>query len=459
MGTVLTLRDYLIALRKGWLLVVAFAIVGAGVAYAYAQAQPEIYRSQSSVIVIPAQADNTSELVQGSNYVQNLVATYTVVATSPKVLGPVIDSLDLEVSPQGLAQTVTVENPLNTTVLTIAVVSRDPAMAQKIADAVADELATAVRELSPQNTDEQPAVRIDMITPAQQAAFPISPNTRNLVLFGGVLGLLLGVAVAVLRSLLATRLTSQKDLSGVTDVDVIGEVPSSSTGKPLPLAIRTEPTGSIAEAVRGVAANLRFANVDGNVRVIMLTSTMPGEGKTSLSVSLAQILAEQGSRVLLIDADLRRASIAEYTQLEESVGLTTVLLGDVVLDDAMQSWGPDGLKVLTSGVLPPNPGQLLNSEHLKDLFQNARDSYDYVIVDTPPVLTVSDALWLAPVVDGILIVTRERVTKRDLVRRTVEALEPTRVPIMGIIFNGVHPSRSSDAYYRHESPSHTSADR
>lgn len=446
----MTLRDYLLSLRKYWAVIVGLTVLGSIAGYGYAQLQPEIFRSQASVMVIPARGDNTGELVQGSNYVANLVQTYAVIATSPTVLNPVIDDLELQTSAQALAGTITVESPLNTVVLNIAVVSREPEMAQKVADAVATELATAVGDLSPQNAEDQPAVRIQTIAPAKLSQFPISPNVRMLTIVGALAGLAAGVAFALLRRLLATRLTIASDIEALTETPVLGDIAQTASGRSLPAAILADPSGSGAEAVRSIVANLRFANVDGNTKVVLITSGSSGEGKSSVSVSIAQIMAEQGSKVLLVDADLRRASVAAYTQLEGSVGLTTVLIGDVTRAEAVQQWGNDGLDILTSGVLPPNPGQLLTSDHLRAFVQSAREAYDFVVIDSAPILAVSDPLWLAPVVDGIVIVARARVTKRDMLLRAIAALETTRVPILGIVFNGVRRTKNTSPYYRPE---------
>lgn len=446
----MTLRDYLLSLKKYWLVIVALTVLGGTAGYLYAQTQPEVYRSQASVMVIPARGDNTSELVQGSNYVQNLVQTYAVVATSPTVLNPVIRDLDLDVTPQALASTITVESPLNTVVLQIAVVSSQPEFAKTIADAVAEELADAVRDLSPQNAENQPAVRIETIAPARVPQFPIGPNVRMLTLAGALAGLAAGVVFALLRRLLATRLSGSGDIAAVTETPILGDVAQSSAGRSLAATIRTDAASSTAESVRSIVANLRFANVDGHTQVLLMTSGASGEGKSSVGLAIALIMAEQGAKVLLVDADLRRASVARYTQLEGAVGLTTVLLGDVTRDEAVQRWGEDRLDILASGVLPPNPGQLLTSDHLREFVQEAREAYDTIIIDSPPVLAVSDPLWLAPVVDGIVVVARARVTKREALRRTISALETSRVPILGIVFNGVKRARNTSPYYRAE---------
>jgi len=447
-----TLQEYFASLVKSWWLIVALTLVGALGGYVYAQQQTEIYSSRSAVVVVPSRGDTTSELVQGANYVQNLVQTYAMVATSPLVLQPVIDELDLEATPYGLAGSITVENELGTSVLSITV--RDPSAetAQAIADAVAIELADAVAQLSPVTEDSGAAVRIERITPARLSNYPVAPNVRLLVAAGAIAGLVAGAAFALLRRLLATRIGTRKDLEAVTDTALLGEV-FASPRYPLPTAVRQEPTGAVAESVRSVVAALRFANVERTTKVIMVTSAHQHEGKSSAATSIALILAESGNRVLLIDADLRRASVDTLTQLEGSVGLTTVLLGDIDLKSARQQWAGTTLDVLTSGVLPPNPGPLLNSDNLKTLIAQARKEYDVVLIDSPPVLAVSDPLWLAPLVDGVIMVVRSKSTKRESVSRALTALESAHTRILGLVLNGVKRSERNNPYYTKE-PQH-----
>lgn len=442
----MTLTDYWLALRKRWALILALALIGGAAGYAFAQLQPDVYRTEASVVVVPARGDSTSELVQGSNYVQGLVQTYAVVATSPAVLDPVIADLGMDVSTRALASRIAVDSPLNTTVLNIAVVGENPSEVAVIADAVAAELAVAVEDLAPQTSGAGPAVRVESISPAPEPRFPIAPNPRLYATIGALLGLLTGSTFAVLHRLLATRIVSREDIAEVTDLPLLGEIFATGSDMTLPATVRDAGTGSVAESVRGVAAALRFANVDEDARVILVTSADASEGKSSVSLALSQILAEQGQNVLLVDADLRRGSIAELTGLEGAVGLTTVLVGDVTEDDAIHRWGSDNLSILTRGKTPPNPGQLLASEHLRKLVSAARLRFDVIIIDSPPVLAVSDPLWLAPVVDGILIVTRFRRTKRAALARTIAELEPTRTRIVGIVLNDARQG-SSNPYY------------
>ena len=445
----MTLHDYLTALRKHWIVVVVLAALGAAAGFGYSQFQTDQYRAQSSVIVIPVRGDNTSELVQGSNYVQSLVQTYTVLATSPAVLDPVIEDLELDETAARMANRVDVAAPLNTVVIEIGVTDADPEGAQETADAIAAQLAVAVGEFSPTGSDDRPAVRIETIAPAQLPRNPVAPNTRMNTVIGGGAGLACGVLTALLMRRFGSRLASRADIADVTDHPVLGEVVEATGGRELASTVLSRPDSRAAESLRQLAASLKFLEVDDERRVILMTSASSSEGKSSVSLALALTLAEIGHRVLYLEADLRRPTAAAYTQLEGSVGLTTVLIGDSTLEDAVQEWGHPDLRVLTSGVLPPNPGELVASGQLHAIIRQARADYEYVIVDTAPVLSVSDALWLAPEVDSVLFVVRAGSTKREALQSALTALSSTHQSHLGIVLNGVRKSDKSP-YYAHD---------
>lgn len=442
----MTVHDYVAALRKYWILILALGLVGAGAAYGYSQLLPAQYRSEAQVMVIAARGDNTNELVQGSNYVQNLVQSYTILATSPLVLEPVIEELGLDESAYGLARRVNAQSPLNTVIIGISVADVSPEGAQVIANAVVDEFSQRVGQVSPRGEDGSPAVRIETIAPARLASVPVAPNTRINVAIGAAAGIALGVIFALLRRRFASRIANADDVRDATDAPMLGEIVAASDSLNVAATLRSNPDGRVAESLRQVTASLKFVDVDKDRRVIMVTSGSSGEGKSSVSMSLALTLAEVGHTVLYMEADLRRPSAVRYTQLEGSVGLTTVLIGDATLEAAAQPWGHPGLSVLTSGALPPNPGQLLSSGQLRQVIDEARFLYEYVIVDTAPVLSVSDALWLSSFVDGTLFVVRADKTKRDDLTRAVAALESTRTPVLGVVLNGAKGDTKSPYY-------------
>lgn len=437
----MTLQEYADALRKQWLVIVLLVALGAASGWGVSQFLPERFRSQTSVMVVPARGETSIELVQGSSYVQNLVGTYALLAKSPVVLQPVIDRLGLEETSARLAARTDVQAPLNTVVIEIGVTDGTGASAQRTADAIAAQFAVAVAETSPEGANGQPAVRVEVIAPARTPIGPIEPTTRlNTVLAAGA-GLLLGVLLALAIRRFGSRLSNVEDVHEAVDAPVLGSIGRAGQGG-IAGSLREHPSGPIAESVRQTTAALKFVDMDRAHRVLLVSSAQAGEGKSSTSIGLALTLAEVGSRVLLLEADLRRPTLAAMTGVEGGIGLSTVVVGDASLGEAVQVWGHERLHLLPCGPTPPNPGQLLTSKRLHAVLEQARTDYEYVIIDAPPVLAVSDALWLAPAADASILVARVDRTRRDALRKATAALDGTPAPVLGIVLNGVALART-----------------
>lgn len=441
----MTVGDYLRAIVRSWLVVVILAVLGAAGGYGYAQLTPDTYRSTGAVLVTSDRGDSTTELVQGSAYVQNLVATYVLLAKSELVLQPVIDELDLETTPRALASTITASSPLNSVVIEVSATSGSPRLAQKITEAVIESLATVVsNEVAPQ-ADGQPTVRLTVIQNADQPRFPFAPSTRNYVLLGGLIGLALGIGYAVLRAFAWQTVRSRADIGRLTSIPVLGEVVETRRGTRLPTAVLKDRLGIEAESVRAVAANLNFLKVDGGLKSLVVTSAASGEAKSSLVIALGIMVAESSRRVLLIDADLRSPSLADYTQLDGGVGLTNVLIGEASLTEAVQEWGAEGLSVLTSGADAPNPSQLLTSQRMTDLLEEARADFDFIVIDCAPLLAVTDATWLGNQTDGALLAVLYDKTRTHSLEKVVNAAAVGGLNLLGAVLTRV-PRRGVSRY-------------
>lgn len=444
------LGDYIATLRKQWIVIVVLALVGATGAYVFAQTMAPQYRSTTSVFVTTEAGNSTTELVQGSTYVQNLVQSYAVLASSPIVLEPVINELGLDMSVQDLAESVSADAPLNTVIVEISAVSTSAEQAQSIAAAVANSLSSAVDGISPRDDQDRPAVQLTIIAPAKLPIFAFAPNTKLLVAGGGLGGLLIGVLYAFGRELLDTRIRSLRELQQVSDTPVLTTVARTRKGELPTQAMMRNPNGMIAEGFRSLATNLSFADVDERITSVIVTSALPGEGKSTVALGLALAMTERAPRVLLIDADLRRPSIAGYTQIEGEVGLTSVLVGDITLEEAVQPWGRGNLDVLASGGVPPNPSQLLASDAMRQLVDRAKESYDFVIIDTAPIIPVTDPLWLTHMTDGAIVVSRYKSTRRQQLHRALETLDGANARTIGLVLNGLKQDETS-SYYRYNS--------
>lgn len=203
-----------------------------------------------------------------------------------------------------------------------------------------------------------------------------------------------------------------------------------------------------AEAYVTIRTNLRYVDVDHPPRTVVVTSSVPGEGKTTTACNLAIAVAQAGSRVLLIEGDLRRPKVAEYLGVDGSIGLTDVLIGQIQFDDAVIHWRR-GLECdfLASGAIPPNPSELLGSHQMAELLQELAGRYDSVIIDAPPLLPVSDAAILAAVTDGALLVVRHGETRHEQVQHATQALRQVDARILGTILNFAPSRRGREEGY------------
>jgi capsular exopolysaccharide synthesis family protein len=297
---------------------------------------------------------------------------------------------------------------------------------------------------------------------AQAATVPTSPSSpkisRNTVL-GAILGLLLGLGVAFLLDRLDRRIREPKDLEAVYGLPLLGVVPESSalsrSAQGGNSARALLPPGE-AEAFQLIRAHLRYFNVDRELRTLLVASAGPGDGKTTITRHLASAAARMGSRVLLVEADLRRPTVVRQLDVLSGPGLADVLIGAVTLEEATQTVevqeppreGAKGrtLDVLVAGAsLPPNPGELIESRAMETLLERVQAMYDLVVIDTPPLTAVSDAFPLLRKVDGVVIVGRVGRNRRDVAERLHETLTGAGAPLLGVIANGFKAGRF-DAY-------------
>jgi len=206
------------------------------------------------------------------------------------------------------------------------------------------------------------------------------------------------------------------------------------------------PKSPISEQYRTIRTNIQFSSVDHEIRSIMITSTGPGEGKSTTAANLAVVFAQQGKQVLLIDADLRKPTVHYTFRLQNIHGLTSVLLRNATLQEAVSVSEVDHLDVLTSGPIPPNPAELLSSRSMVELLKEAYDQYDIVIIDSPPLLAVADAQILANQVDASIMVVASGKTEREAALKGKESLLSAKSKLLGVVLNG-KPQKDSHYYY------------
>lgn len=203
----------------------------------------------------------------------------------------------------------------------------------------------------------------------------------------------------------------------------------------------------IAEQYRTIRTNLQFASVDHPLQTILITSSSPAEGKSITAANLAVVYAQQGKRVLLIDADLRKPTVHYTFRLNNIRGLSNILVGESTLEDMVEDSSIDHLDVLTCGPIPPNPSELLGSKRMDSLIEHAKTIYDIIIFDTPPILAVTDAQILANYVDGTLLIIRSGITEYEMAIKAKEALQQTTAKILGTVLNDREKKAANSYYY------------
>lgn len=403
------------------------------------------YVSQTKLFVALQNSSSVSELQQGNVFTQARVRSYVETVSTPVVLQPVIESLGLPDSPETLASKITAVSDANTVLITISVADESPVQAASIAQAVGASLVDAVDVLEKPARGEISPVKLSIVTPAVAATSPVSPNVRMNVLLGLLAGLAIGVGIIALRSVLDTRIRGEIDLRRLTDSPVLGGISFDSDAAKKPLLTQAATQSPRAESFRQLRTNLQFAHVSHRSKTVLLTSSLPGEGKTTTAVNLAIALAQAGQKVALVDADLRRPMVAEYLGLERNAGLTTALIGQADLDDLLQPWGEDNLFILTSGQIPPNPSELLGSEAMRELILRLESAFDAVIIDAPPLLPVTDAAVLAQQVGGVVLVVGSQKVRTNDLEKSLAALEMVDADLLGIVMNRL-PVKGPDAY-------------
>jgi tyrosine-protein kinase Etk/Wzc len=320
------------------------------------------------------------------------------------------------------------------------------------------------------------AGQVEIIDAASLPAGPQNSGAPLKMLLGLALGLMLGSGAALLRESMNTSVRRHDELEGLLQVPALVVIPriapeglpvrtglrrllpafangngahgangSNGTGpEPTPLLVVAEGRSTAAEAYRTLRTNLIFSQTGRALKSVIITSASPGEGKSTTASNLAAAFAQQGMRVLLVDADLRRPTVHNIFGTPREPGLTQVLVGQMELAEAVRESPVPGLSLLTAGVLPPNPAELLGSPVMRELMRVMGDAFDMVILDTPPVMAASDSSVLASMVDGVVLVVRAGRTERSLAQQAVRQLMSVGARVLGAALND--PDRAMAAY-------------
>lgn len=438
-------HTYIRILRKNWLIIVAGGLAGLLLGLGISALMTPKYESTTTLYVsVRPGASATGDLYQGASFAQTAVTSYVSVATTAIVLDQVLEELNSDQTAQQLEEQLTVTTPANSVLITITAVDSNPEAAANIANTTGSVFIDVVEneiEISAEGQDSP--VQVRTLDPGVAPDDPTSPNLLLNAMMGLLVGGLIGVGIAVLRGIFDSRIHSVQDLEQLTATPVVGRIAHDEQITRRPLVVHDDPRSPRAEAFRTLRTNLHFLGAADDSRVFVVSSATPSEGKTHVVANLAVVLAESGASVALVEADLRKPRLAQVMGIEGAVGLSDVLIDRAKLDDVLQPWGTERLTVLPAGQIPPNPSELLGSPAMEQLLEELSHTADYVLVDVPPLLPVTDAAVLSAYASGTLLVTAIGQTKRQDLEQAIESLDAVESNVLGIIINRV-PAKSSD---------------
>lgn len=439
------LSDYLRVIRRNWVTIVACTLLGIALAAAAILAIEPTYKAKTQLFVAIQSTGSAADLQQGNTFSQARVKSYVETVGTPAVLQPAIESLGLDMSAAELGKRIEGTADLNTVIISITAADTSSVRAAAIAQAVAESLIKTIYDLErPTNGGPSP-VKILVITPATAPAVPSAPNSRGNLALGAISGVVAGLGIALTRKALDTKIRGESDLGRVTSAPVLGGISFDGDALKKPLLTQAPVQSSRAESFLQIRTNLQFAHVSHNSKSVLVTSSLPGEGKSTTAANMAIAMAQAGQTVVLVDADLRRPSIGEYLGLDKNAGLTTALIGQTDVNNLLQPWGNDQLYVLTSGQIPPNPSELLGSAAMKHLIGGLELAFDAVIIDAPPLLPVTDAAVLAQQVGGVVLVVGSSKVKIPELQKSLSSLEMVHANLLGVVLN-LLPAKGPDAY-------------
>lgn len=429
------LRQPLRSLRRRWKFAVAVFMIGIGAAGSLSSSIPPTYSSAVSVYFSTTGPTNFQATQIQSVYLSQRVDSYILLATEPSLVQRVFRQAGVDNIAGETAPHIDVVAVPRTVILRVTVTDDDPKVARAVARAEAGEIVRLVEsfETAKIGKDRLSPVSARLGADATYDSQPVAPNLPFNLAMGAILGLLLGVAGAVMRDMIDTSIKSTQHLGNVTKSAVVAVVPFDHSVSRHPLISEESAAQGHVEAFRMLRTNLQFFSLGGRRQMIVVSSAMHGEGKTVTATNLAISVAQTGSKVLILDCDLRRPKVAQLLGLENSVGLLTVLLG-TPMQECIQEH-ESGAHFLATGPLPPNPAEVLSTKAMRDLLFTLRDAYDVVIIDSPPMLPVTDPAIIAPMADGVLLVARFGRVTSQLMQQTVDRVESVGARIVGVILS------------------------
>jgi len=490
----------------GWLITLAGLLAGVTAFLVSSRAIP-IYETNARLLVSDPPAMRSIDYTSIVSS-QSMTKTYAEMLVDRPVLEGVIDQLDLQILPENLKKTISVELIPGTQLLDVSVENADPILATAIANslgsvfaerirelqsqrysatqagltqqvsAMEEQIATTTRDLELENdstrksqlearlteyrrlysnlvtnyeqvrlAEAQTSVNVVVSQPAVVPNKPVRPDIIKNTLFASLAGMLLTIVTLTFIEVLDDTLKNPDKIRQEFNLPILGMIATHNVDDQKIITL-SQPRSPVAEAFRSIRTNITFASVDKPLRRILVTSATPGDGKTTVVTNLAVTLAQGERKVVLIDSDLRRPQVNHRLGLSNQPGLSQLFVQKLdTIQEVIQENEVPGLAVITAGDVPPNPSELLMSNKMNQILDHLTQEYDLVLIDTPPVLSVTDAVALAPKMDGLIVVIKPGKTRKRDLRNALEQLRGVGARVLGLVLNGVDLDNRKYNYY------------
>ncbi|WP_283672588.1 polysaccharide biosynthesis tyrosine autokinase [Clostridium perfringens] len=427
------IKEYLQLIRKRMKIIVAIVIASILIVSikTFFFTTP-IYEAQTTIIINNLLGKSSQLTKEDISYSQLLGETYKPIVKSRKVAEEIKKNLNLEEDYHAISNSIDI-NSVNGPVMNITVKNADPKVAREIANEVPVVFGGELENISKVDG-------VQVIDEALLPTQPISPNKfRNLAL-GGIIGVVIAIFVVLLLDYFDNKVKTPEELEDILDTSLLGVIPFENEEERKKyegnVTIIGNSKSSVSEAYRNTRTNIQFSNLDENLNVIAITSSKPSEGKSTMISNIGAAFGNlENKKVLIIDCDLRNPSIHRMFGLSNAIGLTDVLIGNKTFNQCVQNTEVKNLKVLTTGNIPNNPAEILNSNRMRSFVEETKEHFDYVFIDTPPIGIVSDAGIVSTYSDGIILVAASNEVDDNVIKIAKERLVKVNANIIGCILN------------------------
>ncbi|NLK27239.1 MAG: polysaccharide biosynthesis tyrosine autokinase [Clostridiales bacterium] len=415
------------------------------------------YTASVQLYVIPNDTEASVSLNE-LNYAQKVVTTYINFLNTNVFYEKILDDTKIDYSINQLKAMTSVKSINNTEIFQISVTSYSAETSYSLAESmerIAPELIKSIK----------PSAEISVVDPVKFPNRPSGPDIIKNTIIGGMLGLTASVFIILLVEILDTNIKNKEDLIAKYQLPVLGEIPNFNLSKDdrktkkrpfiskkkkrlnIKSSVNDHSKFLFNEAFKALRTNLRFALIKEGCKKIIISSPLPSEGKSTTSINLGIAISQTGSRVLIIDCDLRKGKIHNSFNLKYKPGLTDALSGMVELKDVTKKTSYENLDIIPLGTLSPNPSELLSSSQMEKILLLLEKDYNYILFDTPPVNVLSDSLSLAKYSDGILLVVREGKTSHPILTNALDKFKLSQGNILGFVLNGISMNKGKKLNY------------